>query len=105
MNVAGLIVIGAGLFLIVVALRNTQSQVFPFFFSNGSGSSSGTGGSGILGMGCPSGYHPVTVLGVQWCFSNIIPNSSQTGPGQSSSNMIIPMPTGNSFNNANGTGA
>jgi len=34
MNTAGVVVVALGLILVIVALRGTQSQVFPFFFSS-----------------------------------------------------------------------
>lgn len=37
MNMGGLIVLLVGAFIVVVGLRGTQSQVFPFFFGQGSG--------------------------------------------------------------------
>lgn len=60
MNFAGLVVVAAGLFLVVVALRNTQNQVFPFFFNtSGAASSSSNPISTILGGNCPSGQSNV----------------------------------------------
>lgn len=57
MNLAGLVVVAAGLFLVVVALRNNQDKVFPFFFNTTGSSAGGSTNpiSTILGGNCPSG--------------------------------------------------
>lgn len=57
MNFAGLVVVAAGLFMVVVALRNTQNQVFPFFFNTSGAATSGSSNpiSTILGGNCPNG--------------------------------------------------
>ena len=33
MNMSGFVIVGLGIFIFVVAIRGTQSQVLPFFFS------------------------------------------------------------------------
>lgn len=46
MNIAGTLIVGAGVILIIMALKNTQGALFPSLFPSGSGTSgTGTGTS------------------------------------------------------------
>lgn len=70
MNVAGILVVAVGVVLVIIALRGTQSDVFPGLFPKpGTGSMTVTPGGDILGPGislpdsqgnCPSGYKKIT---------------------------------------------
>lgn len=70
MNVGGLIVLTIGIFLLVIALRGTQNQVFPGLFNL----SGGTKKPGDLnpvdvcaGVTCPAGQLPIAVFSTCQC--------------------------------------
>lgn len=104
MNISGAVVVAVGVILIVIALRNTQSNVFPFFFSNPNGTTTtpaapviGPGGTGVAGLGCPPCYSPFTYLGVQWCKLDSISCLLSNGLSTTNAQSIVPM-TGSAGN-------
>lgn len=102
MNSGGLLVLAIGVVLIIIALRGTQSSVFPgLFTSSGSDSTGNTptigpGGGGVAGMGCPSCYKPYVYLGVQWCIWDGTCGLSSTLPS-------VIQPNSSNSTNSNGT--
>ena len=68
MNMAGIVVLGLGVFVLIVALRGTQGQILPSLFGPGSGNS-GSGSSlpqcivlPDSSGNCPTGYHKTSGL-------------------------------------------
>lgn len=57
MNIGGIVVIALGLFLLVIAVRGTQQQVFPFLFGK-------PGVPQSQECGCPFGF--IMVNGTCW---------------------------------------
>lgn len=73
MNVGGWLVLVLGVSLVVIALRGTQGQVFPWLFSSGPGTGNNRPPGDInpvdvcSGVQCPAGQVCVAIFGVGKC--------------------------------------
>lgn len=74
MNIGALVLVALGLVVVIIALRGTQSQVFPGLFNQSSSSTSSSPQPAPVGSGsqlknpnpdgsCPAGTRPVLVSG------------------------------------------